>query len=118
MEYCDMHESITRWASEEFSVPYYFTADGKWHKYYPDFLIQVKTSDNKNQVWMVEIKPDKQTRLSPKTTLKSKRRQLTETLTYAKNQAKWTAAKTLCDNKGWKFIVITEKDLYPKMQAK
>lgn len=117
MEYCDLHENVVRWASEEIAIPYYFTADGKWHKYYPDFILQVKNSDEKIQVWMVEIKPDKQTRLN-KTNFKTKRRQLTETLTYAKNQAKWSAAKIFCQNKGWKFVVLTEKDLYPKLSAK
>ena len=118
MEYCDKHSNITKWASEEIAIPYYFVGDSKWHKYYPDFLIQVNTHDNKHQVWMVEIKPDKQTRLNVGRPAKSTRRHLTEALTYAKNQAKWKAAENYCEKKGWKFKVVTEKDLYPKNQHK
>jgi hypothetical protein len=34
-----------------------------------------------------------------------------EAMTYAVNQAKWKYANEYCIDKGWKFKVITEKDL-------
>ena len=37
---CDTNPSIKKWASEEFSIPYVSPADGKVHRYYPDFLIE------------------------------------------------------------------------------
>ena len=34
-----------------------------------------------------------------------------ESFEYIKNQAKWSAAKQYCDDKGMQFKIITEKDL-------
>jgi hypothetical protein len=113
MEYCDTHADILQWASEELTVPYYFTGDSKWHRYYPDFIINVRTKADEKQTWMVEIKPSAQVQSPVNKRYANKRRQIRETIEYAKNQAKWTAAKSFCSNKGWKFVVITEKELYP-----
>lgn len=114
MEYCDTTSSVLQWASEEIVVPYYFTGDSKWHRYYPDFILNVQTQNNEKQTWMVEIKPASQTR-PPQVRSRggNQRRQLREAVEYARNEAKWTAAKAFCDNKGWKFVILTEKDLYP-----
>ena len=30
------------------------------------------------------------------------------------NQAKWAAAKRVCDKHGWEFMIITEKQLFRK----
>jgi hypothetical protein len=34
-----------------------------------------------------------------------------EALEYAKNQAKWKAAKDFCADRKWEFQVMTEKEL-------
>lgn len=114
MEYCDTTTHILQWASEELIVPYYFVGDSRWHRYYPDFVVNVQTTQNEKQTWMVEIKPFAQSQ-PPKSRGRnvSQRRQIREAVEYAKNQAKWTAAKAFCHNKGWRFVVLTEKDLYP-----
>ena len=49
------------WASEEFCIPYISPLDNKRHRYYPDFLIQVKEADGKLKKYVIEIKPKKQT---------------------------------------------------------
>jgi len=113
MEYCDRNPDIIRWASEELAIPYFFAGDNKWHRYYPDFLVHIKDQQNQLKVWMVEIKPYAQT-VHPQTkTFRNQRRQLRETLEYAKNQSKWEAAKRFCESRGWTFVVVTEKELYP-----
>lgn len=113
MEYCDTHRDVLQWASEEFTVPYYFVGDSKWHRYYPDFIMTVRGSDGAQQTWMVEIKPASQVKSPATKRYSNARRQLRETVEYAKNQAKWAAAKACCESKGWKFVVLTEKELYP-----
>ena len=35
-----------------------------------------------------------------------------ENFEYIKNQAKWNAAMAYCDDKGMKFKIITEKELF------
>ena len=39
-----------------------------------------------------------------------------ETLTYAKNQAKWEAARKYCDKNGWEFKILTEYELILKQR--
>jgi hypothetical protein len=46
MKWCDMNSSVKRWASEEIVIPYISPIDGKKHRYFPDFLIEIRTKDN------------------------------------------------------------------------
>lgn len=114
LQWADREENVLRYASEEIKIPYYFQGDGKWHRYFPDFVLHVKDKQGKQQVWMVEIKPQHQTEHPQTKTFRSKRRELRETLEYAKNQAKWEAATAFCRNRGWRFMILTEKELYGK----
>lgn len=116
MEYCDVSPSVTKWASEEVAIRYYFPGDGRWHSYYPDFILTKIEPDHSHQTYMIEIKPEKQTR-PPVRSLKSKtnRKFLRETLEFGRNMAKWTAAEAFCKGKGWKFKVVTERNLYPQL---
>jgi hypothetical protein len=61
---------------------------------------------------MVEVKPYSQT-IQPKKT-KGKREQtfLMEVETYTKNEAKWKAARHYCNERGWLFRIVTEKELF------
>lgn len=114
MEYCDRRPDVIKWSSEELIVPYYFPGDRKWHRYFPDFLLNVRTKTGEIQTWLVEIKPVRQTRKPAAVSPKSKRPQLREAIEYARNVSKWKAAETFCKAKGWRFVILTEKDLYPR----
>ena len=59
---------------------------------------------------MVEVKPLRQTK-QPKKQKKQTKAYITEVVTYAINQAKWEAAKEYCKDRGWEFMLITEKEL-------
>ena len=106
MRYCDLNEDILYWASEELPVRYYNQLDKKYHRYFPDFI--VKTVNNEK--YMIEIKPSRQV-AKPKPPKKKTKSYMRESFEYIKNQAKWQAAKSYCDDKGMKFKLITEKDL-------
>ena len=106
MLYCDRTEDITNWASEEISIPYISPIDKKLHRYYPDFI--VKTSKGKK--YIIEIKPYKQTS-QPKSPKRKTKAYLREQLEYIKNNAKWKAAKAFCEDKGFEFKILTEKEL-------
>ena len=108
MRYCDLNEDILYWASEELPVRYYNPLDKKYHRYFPDFI--VKTVNNEK--YMIEIKPSRQV-ARPKPPKKKTKSYMRESFEYIKNQAKWQAAKSYCDDKGMKFKLITEKDLGP-----
>ena len=106
MRYCDLNEDILYWASEELPVRYYNPLDKKYHRYFPDFI--VKTVNNEK--YMIEIKPSRQV-AKPKPPKKKTKSYMRESFEYIKNQAKWQAAKSYCDDNGMKFKLITEKDL-------
>ena len=106
MRYCDLNQDILYWASEELPVRYYNPLDKKYHRYFPDFV--VKTVNNEK--FMIEIKPSRQV-AKPKPPKKKTKSYMRESFEYIKNQAKWQAAKSYCDDNGMQFKVITEKDL-------
>jgi hypothetical protein len=83
----------------------------KRRRYFPDFLIKVKTRDGSIKIVMMEVKPEAQSK--PPTMTKKKRQStmLNEVLTWETNKAKWEAAKAFCTERGWEFCVATEKSL-------
>jgi len=110
MRYLDMKESVESWGSEELSVPYISPEDGKTHRYFPDLVAKVKLPDGTHQCFMFEIKPMRQC-VEPTKPSKPGRRYAMEMRKWAVNLAKWKAAKEFCDSHGWKFVVLTEKEL-------
>lgn len=110
MSHFDMHSDVIWWSSEEKIIPYRSPADNKIHRYFPDFLIHIKTKEGKNETVLVEVKPKVQTQ-PPKQKERSKR-YLTEVVTWGVNQAKWKAAEEFCKDRGWRFMVMTEDHIY------
>ncbi len=110
MRWCDRNESILEWGSEEFFIPYISPLDNKAHRYYPDFYMKVKENNGKLKRYVIEVKPAKQTK-PPVQGKKQKRTFIREVTEYAKNQAKWKAAKSFCEIRQLTFKVVTEKEL-------
>jgi len=110
MTWLDKNPNIVSWASEEVIVPYISPVDGKWHRYFPDFLVKIKDKQGNVRTMMLEVKPKKQTQ-PPKPMKRVTKRYITEVATYGVNQAKWNAAEEYCKDRMWIFKVITEDDL-------
>lgn len=102
MRYLDMTDSVLKWASEEFFIPYHFPVDNKLHRYFPDFFAQIKTKNNEIKKYVIEVKPKSQT-LAPK---KKGKYYAEQVETYIKNQSKWTAAEKFCKENGAEFIIL------------
>jgi hypothetical protein len=111
--WCDHNPSILKWSSETTIIPYICPTDNKMHRYFVDFKIQVKDKNNIINTYLVEIKPFKQTQ-PPENQHRKTQRYINEVLTYGKNQAKWNAARQYCQQRGYQFLVITEKQLWSK----
>jgi hypothetical protein len=110
MNYLDAHEDVLEWASEELFIPYKSPIDGKWHRYFPDFWVKQRDASGKIKIKLIEVKPASQSAPPLKRT-KLTRRYINEVKTWGINQAKWTAAQQACQEKGWEFVVMTEKEL-------
>lgn len=107
--FCDDSSNILKWSSENVVVPYISPVDNRVHKYYVDNYIKVKEG-NKINDYLVEIKPYRQTK-PPTTKYRKRQHLLYEQKQWAVNQSKWKSAEVFATKRGWKFIIITEKDL-------
>lgn len=105
MIYFDNHSQIVEWSNEEEFIPYRCPTDNRIHRYFYDFKIK----DINNNVTLIEVKPFNQTQ--PPKNHSNQKKLLTETLTYAKNQAKWQAARKYCQKNNWQFKILTEYEL-------
>lgn len=110
MNYFDLHTDVLEWNSEEVIVPYRSPIDGKAHRYFVDLYAKIKRKDGTEQVLLIEVKPEKQTR-PPQKKGRVTRRYITEVKTWGVNSAKWEAASGYADKRGWSFVIMTEKDI-------
>ena len=109
MKWLDENPAVIWWASEELSIRYRSPIDQRIHRYFPDFIVRIKRKAGLEKTLVIEIKPHKQTQ-KPVQKRKTKRF-ISEAATYAVNQEKWRAADIFCQEQGWEFLVLTEKDL-------
>lgn len=110
MNYLDSHPDVLQWASEELIIPYRSPVDGKMHRYFPDFIVRKRNPQGVIETLLIEIKPASQTKepVKKKTINKA---YISEVMTWGVNQAKWKAAKEFCEDRKWKFLILTEKEL-------
>ena len=105
----EANPDIKGWVAEEVVVPYTCGTDGKRHRYFIDLYYETVTG----QRYLIEIKPDSQTK-PPKTSKIKTKRYLSESLTYIKNQSKWRAAVEFAADNNCKFEIWTENTLRAK----
>lgn len=112
MSWLDKNPDIVSWASEELIIQYISPVDGKWHRYFPDFLVKSKTRDGSFKTILIEVKPKKQTK-EPEKRKRITKQYITEVTTWGVNQAKWKAAEAYCRERNWEFRLMTEDDIFP-----
>jgi len=112
MKYCDTNDNVVSWSSEEIRVPYRSPLDGKIHQYFVDFWLKTKKTDKTHEEFLIEIKPHRQTKPPVVEEEKLTKAKINQIKTYAVNLEKWRSAKRFCENRGWKFLILTEKDLF------
>ena len=106
MKFCDESPSIAKWASEAVRIPYRNPLTGRYTIYVPDFFINYVDKGGQTHAEIVEIKPQNQS-------LKEKvGKNLNNQASYILNRAKWEAATVWCRQKGLKFRVINETDIF------
>lgn len=105
MMWLDQNPAILRWGSEELAIPYISPLDMKPHRYFPDMIIMYKHKDGSIRKEIVEIKPYKETVMTPRATDRDKQALIV-------NNAKWKAAHDFASLNGATFRVITEKTMF------
>ncbi|ADM80172.1 head completion-like protein [Aeromonas phage phiAS5] len=110
MRMLDKNPEVKWWSSEETVIPYFSNADGKKRRYFMDFTVCWKNGS----ISLWEVKPRKET-VAPipptRNTAAAKKRFMNEIYTYQVNLDKWQTASKICDQKGWRFNIITEDTL-------
>jgi predicted nucleotidyltransferase len=110
MQHFDQNPNVLEWSSEEYIIPYVSAVDGKWHRYFPDFYIKVRTKTGEVKEYICEVKPKAQTQ-EPKVQKRKTKKYIYEVLNWGVNTSKWEAAHRFCQSKGWEFKILTETDL-------
>ena len=111
MKYFDNNPGILQWASEEIAIPYYDTLSKKVRRYFPDFIIKIKTAEGEFKTHLIEVKPSKDLRPPVSTQGKKRSTVLYEAKTYQMNRDKFASARKWCDDRNITFDIWTEKHL-------
>lgn len=112
MTFCDNNSGVIKWCSEEIAIPYLSPVDGKYHRYYVDFLVEFKTQKGQ-EIFLIEIKPKRQCK-EPKKGKRTTKSYLKEVQTWKVNNSKWAHAKKFAEQNKWNFKILTEDDLHIK----
>jgi hypothetical protein len=110
-QWCDQTNSVLQWASEEIAIPYLSPLDNRVHQYFPDAFVVYKDSAGNVKKEIIEIKPYKETVLTPKASEQDK-------LALIVNQAKWKAAAMFASQQGMIFRILTEMSLFKNGKTK
>lgn len=111
-KFLDENKNVLRWSFETLKIPYLSPVDKQVHIYLPDFIVEKKNNKGEVETLVVEIKPLKQTQQPKPGKRKSKRSLINENIIYSINTSKWDAARKFCDDHSWKFVILTEKELF------
>ena len=110
-KYLDSTPAVVQWASEEIAIPYLSPLDNRVHQYYPDAFVIYKDKYGNLKKELIEIKPYKETVLTPKSTDRDK-------IALAVNHAKWKYASEFANKQGIVFRILTERVLFPNKLTK
>ena len=111
MNWADLNESVHSWQSEEKVVWYYDPVSKKKRRYFPDFIVNYKNKEGVMMTEMVEVKPYKQIIGPPENPKRKTKAWVNSVYTYITNRAKWDAAMKYCEDRGWSFRLVSEKEL-------
>jgi len=106
MNFCDNNPSVMQWASESIQIPYRHPLTGKNTIYVPDFFIVYNSKGQKRIAELIEVKPNNQAKLE------NIGKNVQNQAAYIVNKAKWEAAGKWCKNKGIRFRILTESDIF------
>jgi len=106
----DLHPDIIWWQSEEFFIPYRSPIDNKMHRYFVDFLVNIKNKEGVVETLLIEVKPKHQT-VPPVKNSNVSKKYIKEVFTWGVNEAKWKAAQEYCKDHNWKFVIFNEDHL-------
>ena len=114
MKYCDTSKSIVEWGSEELVIPYLSPWDNRYHRYFPDFYIKVRTKNGSLKKYIIEVKPKNQCTPPERNPKRRTGVWYNKVKTWGINKAKWKSATEFCLDHNMEFKILTEDHLNPR----
>ena len=111
MSWLDTRNDVVWWQSEEKCFWYRDELRKQNRRYFPDFIVNYKNKEGVMMTEMVEIKPYKQIIGPPENPKRRTKAWVNSVYTYITNKAKWEAAMKYCEDRGWSFRLVSEKEL-------
>lgn len=119
--YCDHTPEVVKWSSEPVAIPYFSPLDdpakAKPRSYYVDFYMRVRKGD-KYIDYLAEVKPSSQLEKPILEGVKHSTQKLKNynyaLQTWITNRAKFAAATQYAEQRGCKFILVTDEFLFGK----
>ena len=113
MKYCDTTKSIVEWGSEEIVIPYLSPLDGRYHRYFPDFYVKVRSKNGSLKKYIIEVKPKHQCTPPEQNPKRRTGAWFNKVKTWGINRAKWKSAQEFCLDNNMEFKILTEDHLNP-----
>ena len=110
-DWCQKTKAVVKWSVETVIVPYFDPIKQKKRRYGGGGGMEVIDKTGNLTKYLVEIKPESMCK-PPKPGRKKTKTLLQEQATWMTNQAKWQAAEQFAKERGWKFILLTENDIF------
>ncbi len=110
MKWADENAKVIWWQSEEKSIWYTDPVAKKKRRYFPDFIIHFERSDGVCMTEIIEVKPQNQVDGPKQNPARRTKAWMNQVRTYITNQARWQAAATYCEDNGYSFRLLTEKN--------
>jgi hypothetical protein len=107
----DNNVHVIKWGAEIVVIDYYSIVDQRKRRYMVDIYVEY-LKGGKVVKELIEIKPYKETKPPKKGGRKKKETYLREVYNYSVNTAKWKFAAAYAKERGWKFTIMTEKELF------
>jgi hypothetical protein len=106
----DKNMSVTHIGSENVVVPYFDPVKNKMRRYFVDLVVRYKDKDGNMKVKLIEIKSSSES-TPPKRPKRETKSYRSNVMTWITNDAKWKAANKFAKERGWQFVILTEKNL-------
>lgn len=110
MKWMDRNPKVIWWQSEEKAIWYYDPVTKKKRRYFPDFIFHYERADGIEVTEVIEVKPQSQVDGPPKNPKRRTKSWFYQVQTYVTNRAKWEAATGWCEDRGYSFRFLTEKN--------
>ena len=111
-DWLDLNPTVLQWFSEDLEIPYLYSLDKRYHRYYIDFWFKYNHASGKKKEMLVEVKPMNKV-LPPKVPKRKTKSFKESVLEYIKNVDKWKSTLNFVETlrkkgRNIEFVIVTD----------